>query len=179
MPRHSRDTDPARFVRLFAEHERRIRVYLFCLLPSANEVDEVMQEVSAVLWEKFDQLEDDSGFLPWAYQVAKYEVLMFRRSRARDRLVFSESTLKCLTSDYSEENEGVRDSQRKALEHCLSELREADKRLLMASYNREMKISQLADELKQTANSLYKSVGRLRQRLVKCMQKRIQTPETT
>ena len=171
------DPRVGRFVQLFTEHERRIRVYLFTLLPGRNEVDEVMQEVSAVLWKKFAQLDDDDGFLPWAYRIAHYEVLMYRRTRARDRLVFNESTLLRISEDFDDEAESVRDQQRVALDRCLNKLPAEDRRLLMSAYDSETRISEMAAKMNLTSNSLYKSLGRLRQRLVKCMQLNVQGPE--
>lgn len=173
----SSDPGPGRFVRLFTENERRIRIYLFSLLPGRNEVDEVMQEVSRVLWEKFEQLQDDAGFLPWAYTIARYEVLMYRRTKARDRLVFSESTLLRITEDFDGEDEHVRDTQRLALDQCLAKLADADRRLLMTAYSNETKISEVAVQMNLSSNSLYKSLNRLRQRLVKCMQLGMQGTE--
>ncbi len=171
------DPDPTRFVRLFAENERRIRAFLFTLLPSPDDVDEVMQEVSSVLWKKFDDLEDDSGFLSWSYVIARYEVLTYRRSKARDRHVFSEGLIQTLVEDYRNGSEHARDQRRQALEMCLSELEDEDRKLVLRAYSSGMKINQLAKQIDRTVNSLYKTMSRLRQRLFRCVDIRTQSAE--
>jgi len=80
--------DATLFIRLFMSHERQLRFFLYQLLPTRDDVDEVMQNTSLVLWRKFGELDDENNFINWAYVVARYEVLMYRRKKARDRLIF-------------------------------------------------------------------------------------------
>ena len=47
--------------------------------PRAQEVDEVMQDVSIAAWRKFSSLEDHDAFGAWACMIARYELLMTRR----------------------------------------------------------------------------------------------------
>ncbi len=78
------------FVRLLMRNEPALRAYSRSLLPDWHLVDEVIQEASVTLWEKFDQLRDEAGFLPWAKVVARFEVLGWLRDKGRDRLVLNE-----------------------------------------------------------------------------------------
>ena len=59
------------FVRLLVRHDRAIRAWLRVLLPTLNDVDEVMQEVSVVAWRKFDQLDDPENFQRWVCVIAR------------------------------------------------------------------------------------------------------------
>ena len=43
--------------------------------------------------EKFEQLDNPENFRKWAFGVARFEVLSYRRDKARDRHVFSEELL--------------------------------------------------------------------------------------
>lgn len=61
-----------------------------------------MQEISLALWKKFSQFNPDTEFLKWAYVVARYELLMFRRRKARDRHIFHEDLLELLAEEYTE-----------------------------------------------------------------------------
>ena len=78
------------FVRLLMRNEPALRAYSRSLLPDWHLVDEVIQEASVTLWEKFNQLRDEAGFLPWAKVVARFEVLGWLRDKGRDRLVLNE-----------------------------------------------------------------------------------------
>jgi RNA polymerase sigma-70 factor (ECF subfamily) len=59
--------EPARadeFVRLYSTHERRLRAYVLCLLPRWSDAEEVSQQVSLILWKKFDRFRAGSIFSP-------------------------------------------------------------------------------------------------------------------
>ena len=164
----------ALFVPLFTASERRLRSFVYGMVPSQQDVDEIMQEVSIVLWKKFDQYEPGTEFIRWAYVVARYEVLLYRRKKARDRLCFSEKMLEILSEEF-EEDEDTLDREKAALDFCLKKMSEADREMLMTIYSKDMKINELADSLGRTATSLYKRLNRMRARLLDCVQSRLKT----
>src|SRR2546423_12786369 len=81
------------FLQLYVEHEEALRGFVRALVATREDAREVMQEVSAVLWRKFDDLATPEDFRRWAFGVARFEALGFRRGRARGRDVFDEDTL--------------------------------------------------------------------------------------
>ena len=170
MNNHSpTDEKVNRFVRLLSKNERHLRSFVFSLLVDCEAVDEVMQETYTVLWRKFDELDDESGFLKWAYVTARYEVLMYRRRCARNRLVFDEDLIQKLSIESMEADSAEADYRRSRLVVCLQRLSDSERQLLMAAYSHHTKINQLAESLNRSANSLYKSLGRLRRRLKTCI----------
>jgi RNA polymerase sigma-70 factor (ECF subfamily) len=72
-----------RFLLLYMQHEDALHGFVRTLVPTREDAREVMQEVAAVLWRKFDELATPDGFLRWAFGVARFEALAFRRDRAR------------------------------------------------------------------------------------------------
>ncbi len=109
------------FVRLIMRHDRPIRAFLRGLLPTASDVDEVMQEVSVIAWRKFGQLDDSKDFRRWVCVIARYEVLMHRRKKARDRLVLGEEIEQLVAEEGLDELD-LREQQIEALEGCLGKL---------------------------------------------------------
>jgi RNA polymerase sigma factor (sigma-70 family) len=79
-----------RFLRSFTANEQAIRAYVRRMVPTRGDADDVMQETSVVLWEKFDTFREDGDFRTWAFGVARYEVLAWLRDKGRDRLVLNE-----------------------------------------------------------------------------------------
>ena len=92
-----------KFLRLWTRHEPELRAFVRSCCPCAQEVDEVMQEVSVVAWRKFSSLDNSQAFGPWACMIARYELLMARRRHARDRLVLAEDVVKLLAEEGKEE----------------------------------------------------------------------------
>lgn len=155
------------FLRLYATHEPALRGFVRSLLPTRNDASDVMQEIAIVLWRKFEQLDDPSNFQKWAYAVARYEVLSWRRDKARDRHFFSEN-LSGILADEAESRSDSSEGQRKALEFCLQKLPPERVNLLQRAYDGDTRIDALAAELNRTAMSLYKVLHRLRMKLISC-----------
>lgn len=155
------------FLRRYTEHEPALRAFVRSLVPAREDAREVMQEVAVVLWRKFDQCARQEDFRRWAFGVARFEVLAWKRDRARDRLLFDDELLGTM----AEEAAGLSDrmeAQLEALEDCLAKL-PAEKRALVASaYAPEARIDRLAEQRSQTAMALYKVLHRIRLALIEC-----------
>jgi RNA polymerase sigma-70 factor (ECF subfamily) len=146
----------------------RLRAFLRQLLPTWYDVDEVLQETSLVLWKKFDEFEMGSSFVAWAHVIARYEVLKYRRKKSRDRHIFSDEILELLAEECQSHEEEFSE-RRLVLKACFTELAAEEQQLLLASYARDLTIKELAEQEGKTPGALYKTLDRLRVRLVKCV----------
>ena len=156
------------FLRLWARHELGLRAFVRAGLPSAADVDEVMQEVSLVALRKFATLDDPDHFPRWACLVARYEVLKFRRSKARDRLVLDEDIVEKLAEEGAEEMP-VRHAQLAALDHCLDKLPGERRALALAAYAPGISMRAFAAQTGRTESALYQLLFRIRLELLQCM----------
>lgn len=148
------------FIRLFTRHEGAIRRFVRNLLPSWDDVDEVMQEVSLSAWNKFASFDLKGDFARWVAAIARYEVLSYRRGKARDRLVFDEDLIGLLADECEREVHEVERSRR-ALDKCLAQLASEERNLLLRVHLAEQQIKPIAVEMGLTANALYKTLSRL------------------
>ncbi|MDF1740784.1 MAG: sigma-70 family RNA polymerase sigma factor [Verrucomicrobiales bacterium] len=168
------------FVRALTKYERIVRAYIRgsgILRP--EDVDEIMQEVSLVAWKKFDQLENIEEFPRWACVIARYQILTFRRSHARDRLVLNEKVFDLLLEESLGETE-TNEKRLTLLQQCLNKLPEASRQLVLAAYEPGSTIDQLATEAGKKANNLYQQLWRLRRSLEQCVEEKLnkeQSPE--
>lgn len=162
--------DPYRaFLRLVNRHQGALRHFVRTLLPSWDDVDEVMQEVSIVAWTKFGQFDRHTDFARWAATIARYEVLNYRRRKARDRLVFDEDLIQLL-ADECQENFARSEQERRALDGCLDKLPDQQRDVVLRAHSDGQKINSLAEEIGVSPNSLYKTLGRLRLALLRCVE---------
>ncbi|MFN6162181.1 MAG: sigma factor, partial [Planctomycetota bacterium] len=69
------NSNPSEIVSLIASHQTRLRGLVRCLLVRSADVDDVLQEINAVLWEKADQFQPGTDFWAWASQVARFKAL--------------------------------------------------------------------------------------------------------
>lgn len=155
------------FLRHFLQHEESLRVFVRSLLFNREEEREVMQEIAAVLWRKFDPALDDAAFVRWAFGVARMEVLAFRRDRARDRHRFGDDITELLAATV-EQRSATLERERQALDQCLAKLPPDQRTLVQAAYAPGARIDALAVQLNRTAMSLYKTLHRIRLALLDC-----------
>ncbi len=167
-----KDREP-NFMRLFVAHERELRAFARTLLPTWEVVEDVLQESSVVMWKKLDQLKDESGFLPWAKVIVRFEALHARRRVARDRLVLSEETLSLLADEALEVPDDQLQRERNALTLCLQKLSDEHRKLVLMPYVESGGLLQVAKQTQRSANSLYKLLGRLREKLRLCVEQEL------
>ncbi|EAQ80471.1 sigma-70 family RNA polymerase sigma factor [Blastopirellula marina] len=161
-------TDPTPFVELIVKHERALLRYIRSMVPRIEDAEEVWQSSAIVLWEKFAEYDATRDFLPWAQRFAYFEALKFRRSKARDRMFFSEDVMQTVAETHVASRE-ILERRMQALQGCLQKLTDTDLNLLRSRYESEMTIGDLAKKCNTTAKSLYRKLDRIRDRLARCV----------
>src|SRR5579883_1429068 len=93
------DTNPgqpakgALFLRLFLQNERRLYAYILTLLANRADADDIFQEASLVMWDKFDERHPPDDFTAWGCRIAYFKVLDFCKRSQRRRVQFSQEML--------------------------------------------------------------------------------------
>lgn len=168
----SKTSRNARFVREFACHEEAIRAYVRRLAPSRSDADDILQEVAMVLWEKFDEFQEEGNFRSWAFGFARYKVLSWLRDHGRRRLVL-DSDVVALIADESNEEDRHLEQQRHAFRSCFAKLPSDQRSLLANAYHPDMKIQEVAATSGRTTAGFYQWLYRMRQMLLECVQRQL------
>ncbi len=164
----ARDDRVAEFLELYSSHYPRLQFYVTALLPTANDASDVLQETSMVLWRKFDTFELGTNFFAWACKIARFQVMKCRERQGRSARLFDTTLLEKLADEACDER-FVRGVPLVALENCLGKLSESDRSLIRRRYQPNASVQQLASDVGRTANSLSKSLGRIRRVLLECL----------
>lgn len=160
------------FLRSFTAHEPAVRAYIRRMVPSRADADDVMQEVSVVLWEKFGDFREGEDFRPWAFGVARFEVLAWFRDKGRDRLVLDDEVVAKLAEETAR-NESRLEQQREALEICIKKVPSEQRDLLMKAYQAESQIQEVARGSGRTVTGFYQWLHRMRRILLRCIKSEI------
>jgi RNA polymerase sigma-70 factor, ECF subfamily len=161
----------AEFAAQLSRHQSQLFGYIYSLVRDLDDADDLFQQTSLVLWDKFDQFDPSRSFVGWACGVARYEVLNFLRARSRHRLYFSdELNLALIEAQESLEQEQL-EERRGALAGCMEKLRERDKDLLEACYDRSSGIRDVALARGRSAQSIHNSLRRIRRALFECVRR--------
>lgn len=162
------------FARLLVTHDRSLRRYISLFLRRQDDVEEVLQQTAASLWEKFDEFDTDRDFMPWATRFAYFEVLNFRKEKARSRVFFSEDVMEALVQSHEELNEELKFRETK-LKECLAELSRNDLLLVQRRYSDDATIKSLSAETGKTVKSLYRRLDRIRELISDCVDRKTQS----
>jgi RNA polymerase sigma-70 factor, ECF subfamily len=162
----------AQFVELYSQHYPRLLYYLMALLPNGDDAADVMQETSLVLWNKFDSFEIGTNFLAWACKIARLQTMKHYERNSRSAKLFDTSTLEKLAVDAMDS--AARPSvPLEVLESCLARLSESERKLIRRRYEHGSSVKQLAIDIGRTADSLSKSLGRIRRALLQCLERKL------
>lgn len=156
------------FLRLFTTHEAAVRAFVRRVVPTRADADDVMQEVSIVLWEKFSSFHAGSDFRSWAFGVARFEVLAWLRDKGRDRLVLDEGVALQLTHD-AEALEPALSRQREALQACMARVPPDQRSLILRAYQPAARIQDVAASSGRSVPGFYQWLHRMRKALLDCI----------
>jgi RNA polymerase sigma-70 factor (ECF subfamily) len=153
------------------QHQTQLFGYIYSLVRDLDDADDLFQQTSLVLWDKFDQFDHSKSFINWACGVARYEVLNFLRSRSRKRLYFSDELNLALVEAHESLEQERLEERRTALAGCMKKLRQKDRELLEACYERSASLRDVARSWGRSTHSIHNSLRRIRRVLFECVQR--------
>lgn len=164
-----------RFLPLWTQHQRQVFAYIYTLIPNRADAEDLLQETSITLWEKFAEFELGTDFVAWACQVAYWKIRNARRKYARSPIVHSDKLL----SSLSEKAIAARpelDRRHDALADCLGKLSDRDRLLVMSRYETGCTIKEVASRTGRSVEAAYKALSRIRQALLDCVTLGLERP---
>jgi RNA polymerase sigma-70 factor (ECF subfamily) len=166
------------FLRLFLQNERRLFGYVLTLLANHSDADDVLQEASLVMWDKFDEQHPPDDFVAWGCRIAFFKVLDFRKKRQRSRVQFSQALLERVAETALEQAAALQlDDRREALAGCVEKLSATDRELLTRRFADGATVQAIAAQLDRSADTVYKSLARIRRALFECVTRRLALEE--
>ena len=160
------------FVRRLTEHQNRLYGYIYSLIGDHSRAADVVQETNLVMWRKISEYQTDKPFLPWAFAIARFQVLAHLRDSSRDRLLLNEELAETLSQE-AEEQAGQVEDIRAALRPCMQLLSSSNRELIEHRYFRERPVAEIAASVGRTASSVKVAMLRIRRKLAECMQSRL------
>ena len=169
------DKPTSDFLNLILMNQSRIYSYILGQLCNYHDADDVLQETTSILWQKFDDFKPGTDFLAWGLTVARNQVLNHIRKKRRlnARVIFDDDVIEIMTPDSSKANDNYEhkiDTVRK----CLKNLSDRDVQFIKLRYYQKMKPKELSGRFGLTIQNTYKRLSRIHARLLKCVKINIQ-----
>jgi len=160
------------FLTLFLRHQEDVRAFIGSLVRDLHTRDDVFQEVALILWNEFPRYDRARSFGAWARGVAANKVLQRWGKDSRAPVPFPPEAIQALLDAY-DRTEIDHSLRVEALQRCLDGLPEKSRRLLALRYEQSLKLGQIAERLRTTADAVHKALSRIRERLQECVRRRL------
>jgi len=161
------------FTRLLQQSRGRLFSYIYALVRNLTDADDVFQQTALTLFRKFDAYDPSRDFLRWACGFARLEAAEFLRTRARDRLRFSDPLTLALLEAFAEVPEVEATNRQATLPGCVDKLTAADRKLLTDCYQTGADVNVVANRMGRPPRSVYNSLRRIRRALFECVERTI------
>jgi RNA polymerase sigma-70 factor, ECF subfamily len=161
------------FLRLYTRCQRQIYVYLRARLRNASDVDDVVQQVATVLWQKFDEYFRDQDFARWALGIARLECLKWRKVKGRLLTNFQEELADLVDNEILACSESA-DIRSDALQKCLEKVLPTGRAMLAQRYESNKSVAEIARAYQRTESAVYKSLQKIHDSLYECVENALQ-----
>ncbi|NWK55076.1 sigma-70 family RNA polymerase sigma factor [Verrucomicrobiaceae bacterium N1E253] len=164
------------FVKLMIQHQDALRAFIVSLMPGSDDVEDVLQDTNVVIWEKMNSYRAGSDFQAWAFAIARNKAkAQFQSNRRNLSPKLNEKVIKAVCDIWYEHTPQSTVQRQRALDRCVESLKPADQELIRARYNKGDNLEQHAKRTGRSANGLRVELFRVRDKLRKCVNKRLTT----
>ncbi len=158
-------------IRYWTLAQPMVSAYVASIVRDFRDRDDLLQNISVAALESFSSYDPSRPFNGWVMGIAKNQIGTYLRERKRHQLVFDAETIDLLAVAFDD----VESEQHHKLDHlqdCFSKLEGRARQLCELRYQNDLKPAAIAGLLGMTANSVAKSLQRVRDMLRQCIDKR-------
>lgn len=166
--------DKKNFVSLLTANYHRISSFVFSMVPHHADAEEVLQESTALMWEKFENFDPGTDFVAWALTIARYRILSHYRDQSRSQLQLSDNVLELIDKACRARHQSENTNQKRdALRECLKILSQKEARVIELKYSESLSTKKLSERLGVSIPTAYRYLSRIYDRLLHCVKQRL------
>jgi RNA polymerase sigma-70 factor, ECF subfamily len=168
--------DKDNFFQLYLQSQKRLYTYILMLVPNSSDADDILQQTSSIMWEKFDTYNPEASFGAWAVSIAKYVVFDHYKKKRRSHVIFKDEMLEIIAESATAL---TRDSDERLalLKVCVEKLSGNDRKLIKIRYEQGLKIKDIAERVGRPVQGFYKTMNRIHNLLLNCIRRKMLTEE--
>ncbi len=167
------------YLRLLTQHDRWLATYVYSLVSSAADDDDILQEVKVTLWKQFARFESGTNFRAWARKIATHQILNYRRSEKKRSVAspLDEEFIEAVAAEIDQRSDAL-ESKADALAQCVKKLPEAHRKVVVWRYYEDCNVEEIATKSERTVEAVYRLLSRIRQTLSECVSRQVSLPPT-
>ena len=170
------DGEVVRFVKLLTENQTRIFTFSLSRVPRSADADDLLQETTRVMWEKFGSFELDTNFMSWALTIARYNILNYYRKANNQLQILNELAIKNI--DAVSGGHDNSDQRIDALRECVKLLPKKQSVLLQMRFTGGVDVKTIARQLSRSIPAVYGMFAKIHLNLMHCIKNRIAMEDT-
>lgn len=164
------------FLELFLKHERSIRLYIGAVVRDPDLREDIFQEVSIVLWDKFEKYDPSRSFGAWARGIAANKMKEQWRKLKKKPILLTPEVLEAVHHAFNKEESNIQPTER-ALMTCIGRLSDSAQRLIRLRYESLLSLNDIADRVQRTLAATQKALSRIRMKLQECIEGQLPTEQ--
>lgn len=146
-----------------------VRAYVYAATRGHRDSEDIIQEVWQVVCRKIGEYDPSRSFRAWVLGITRLQVLKWRQTQARSRLLLEPDVLDLLAETAEEERKEL-DHRSHFLRECLGLLPPDGRRLLHRRYVDGMTVAAIAEQMKKRVEAVEMALVRLRRALRACIE---------
>jgi len=170
------DDPREKFVKTHMPHQGSLFGYLLGAVRDFHQAEDLLQQVTLILWKKFGEYRADEPYLPWAFGVARRELARHFRDSANHEARLSLEIMDAVTGTLEKEEHRLAE-ERRALLECIKKLPAEDQGLVKLRYETDLSLKELADRFGKSLAAVNMALVRIRRALLDCTERSL-TKET-
>ncbi len=159
------------FLRLLMSNQEKIYAFILSLVHNSNDAEDIMQDVTTVMWRKYDTFKPGTSFIAWGIAIARMLVLKFFEKNRHSKLSFSPNLEKKLALIATEKLTSERDDLLGNLKDCLGKLDPRNYELIKMRYVEKKPTKVIADERGIAPHTMYRIMGKIHEILHRCIRR--------
>lgn len=142
------------FFSLYSSVHGRLLAYITMMVHNPAVAEDLLQETSVIMWEKFDAFEEGTNFAAWAVAIARNKTLEYLRENRKTKKLFRCEFYEAV-SHVAEEATADYSQRIKLLEHCFEKLKPGDRQLITLRYKNNIPIKEISLQIGKPISTLY------------------------
>ncbi|MET0297112.1 MAG: RNA polymerase sigma factor [Microbacterium sp.] len=139
------DNDAAAFSELIRRHSSLMRAYVYRIVGSMADTDDVVQEAFVIAWKQLPTLRDPAAVKAWLMRIAGRQALAFVGRRPTEAILDDYSIAAPI--EVQPETAAVRNAQLRALSDALDKLKEDQRRCWLLREIADCSYAEIAEQM--------------------------------
>jgi RNA polymerase sigma-70 factor (ECF subfamily) len=174
--KHPEDSDQTKeqatsgFVHLMSVSQMNIYAYIMSVVGNSNDADDIMQNTSALMWERYSEFKSGTDFVRWGISIAHYKIKEFRKQQNRHQ--FNGEVLEKI-HDQAQDKLSDLSSYIEKLHRCLGKLPPSDLILVKLRYQSSNSIKKISNRINISVQAVYMKLSKIHGMLSRCIKQLI------